>query len=460
MRPQGPPPAGAPFAKAPSQGQRQCPILQALLPLRAITAGSFVVAVGACSSGHAEHPVAPALAGTGPTNVALTPGSPKPSKDDSARETPRAPEAPDELPAWATEYAAPRPAPPADPALLPLVRACGEGDQDLHEVAQAVARRRSDHGQAPELDWTLAALARRGAPYVVPRVWSAQVPAHQDPLALARRIEHWARERAIRGESRCGVGELELEDGTRVVSVIQVDARADLAPLPLAPPLGQELTLEARLLVPATDVEVVVLPPEGLPRPVRPQLDGDRVRAKLRLDQAGPWVVQLLANDEGGPLPVLGATLWVAGLPTTTSEGQSVPGESAASPDYGPEDALFAMSNAARAASGLAPLARTPALDSLAREHALEMQKQGEIAHDAGFGNPSRRVETAGIAARAVGENVARGASIERVHRALWASPSHRSNLLFPHFDEIGIGVVAAPGGGYYATLLFIESRH
>jgi uncharacterized protein YkwD len=117
------------------------------------------------------------------------------------------------------------------------------------------------------------------------------------------------------------------------------------------------------------------------------------------------------------------------------------------------------MSNGARRASGLGPLTRSPVLDALAREHAQDMQKHGGISHDAGAGSPSRRVEAAGILARAVGENVARGATLARVHRALWASPSHRGNLLFPHFDEIGIGAVPAPDGGWYVALLFIESR-
>jgi uncharacterized protein YkwD len=152
-------------------------------------------------------------------------------------------------------------------------------------------------------------------------------------------------------------------------------------------------------------------------------------------------------------------TLWVGGPPAQAPEAQSVPGEAALTPEQSHENALLAMSNGARQASGLAPLARSPALDALALEHAREMQKQGGIAHDVGAGNPARRVEAAGIAARAVGENVARGATLTRVHRALWASPSHRGNLLFPHFDEVGIGVVPAAGGGLYVTLLFIESR-
>jgi uncharacterized protein YkwD len=429
--------------------------LQALLLWRGFVAAALVFGVGGCS--RVEHFAPPATAKT-PSERRSKTAPAQPPEQRASRGSPNDTERAATT-EWATDYAAPRPADPADPALSPLLRACGDGDEALHEVAQAVARHRSDQGQAPDLDWTLAALARRGAPYVVPRVWSAEIPAHREEPALAQRIHDWSRERPVRGESRCGVGELEREDGTRTLAVIQVDAQAELDPLPLAPALGDQLTLRARLLVPATDVEVVVLPPEGRPRPVLTESGSDRVQAKLRVDRPGPWVVQMLANDEGGPLPVLSVTLWAGGPPVAAPETRSVPGEAAATPDQSPENALLAMSNGARKASGLAPLARSSTLDALAREHAQEMQKQGRIAHDAGTGSPARRVEDAGIAAGAVGENVARGATIARVHRALWASPSHRGNLLFPHFDEIGIGVVPATGGGWYVTLLFIESR-
>jgi hypothetical protein len=246
-----------------------------------------------------------------------------------------------------------------------------------------------------------------------------------------------------------------------VLALVQVDARANLAPLPIAPAVGQTLTLDAEVDAQATDVELVVLPPQGRPRPVRVKLDGARVTAKLRLDQEGPWVVQLLANDEGGPLPVLSATLWAGGMPQASDAdaGRSVPGESAPTEGQSPEDALLSMSNAARTLSGLPALERSQKLDALAREHSQLMLERGAILHDAGDGPPPRRVETAGIAARSVGENVARAPSAARVHRILWQSPSHRGNLLFPHFDEIGIGMAAASDGQLYTTLLLIDSR-
>lgn len=294
---------------------------------------------------------------------------------------------------------------------------------------------------------------------MLPRAWSADVPADASDQDLVRRLGAWSTAQEARGTLRCGVGEVAREDGTRVVAAVQVDARARLAPVPLAPEVGQAIVLRAEIDVPATDFEVVVLPPQGRPRTLAAQHDGMRLSAKVRLDQAGPWVVQILANDDGGPLPVLSMALWPGGPPRTASEAKPVPGEDAAAGAGSPEDALFAMSNAARASVGLGALERNASLDALAERHAELMREQGSISHDAGDGAPSRRVEARGIRARSVGENVARAPAVGRVHRALWLSPSHRGNLLFPHFDEVGIGVSQGADGQLYAALLFIDSR-
>jgi uncharacterized protein YkwD len=64
-----------------------------------------------------------------------------------------------------------------------------------------------------------------------------------------------------------------------------------------------------------------------------------------------------------------------------------------------------------------------------------------DLAHDAGDGSPVDRLRAAGLDARDVGENVAHAPSIALAHRALWASPSHRANLLGAEFDRVGVAV-------------------
>jgi uncharacterized protein YkwD len=63
------------------------------------------------------------------------------------------------------------------------------------------------------------------------------------------------------------------------------------------------------------------------------------------------------------------------------------------------------------------------------------------LAHDTGDGDPVERLHDAGIAARDIGENIAHAISVPLAHRALWASPSHRANLL-GGFARAGVAVV------------------
>jgi uncharacterized protein YkwD len=117
------------------------------------------------------------------------------------------------------------------------------------------------------------------------------------------------------------------------------------------------------------------------------------------------------------------------------------------------------MLNAVRSAHGLPPLERHPVLDQLAQGHASQMKAERLLGHDVGHGDPERRIQDSGIPVRAAGENVARAGSISRVHRALWASPSHRANMLDPRFHAIGIGVASDPDGTLWAAEIFADLR-
>jgi uncharacterized protein YkwD len=85
------------------------------------------------------------------------------------------------------------------------------------------------------------------------------------------------------------------------------------------------------------------------------------------------------------------------------------------------------------------------------------MRRHGHAVHDAGDGSPDERVRAAGVTVSLVGENVARAASATLAHRALWASPSHRSNLLEPNYQVVGIGVVRDEDGTVWVSELFAK---
>jgi uncharacterized protein YkwD len=152
---------------------------------------------------------------------------------------------------------------------------------------------------------------------------------------------------------------------------------------------------------------------------------------------------------------VLEAIVHAGTTPPPRYVSTPAPGEDAGQPAKTDDEAMTRMVNAARVAEGLAALRRDPELDKLALEHSTEMRKQRVVGHDIGDGDPSARVGAAGITARITGENVASASTLEGAHRALWASPSHRGNLLFADFTRVGIAVVRGADGAVWVTELF-----
>jgi uncharacterized protein YkwD len=116
---------------------------------------------------------------------------------------------------------------------------------------------------------------------------------------------------------------------------------------------------------------------------------------------------------------------------------------------------MLRMVNAARAAEGIAPLKQDETLHKLAEAHSSEMLKARMVGHDVGAGDPLRRLRDAGVVARIAGENVASASSLAGAHRAIWASPSHRGNVLLDAFSRIGVAVARDADGTVWITELF-----
>jgi uncharacterized protein YkwD len=161
---------------------------------------------------------------------------------------------------------------------------------------------------------------------------------------------------------------------------------------------------------------------------------------------------------DGGPRPLLEALVFAGVEPPSEFIVPKAPGEEAAQAVKDPRAALYDMVNAARASERAAPLERDTRLEALAQAHAEAMLHAHKTAHDAGDGDLNQRLANAGLELRA-GENVAHAASASLSHRALWASPSHRENLLFPDFDAVGIGVAPDPDGTLWVCEVFASLR-
>jgi len=211
------------------------------------------------------------------------------------------------------------------------------------------------------------------------------------------------------------------------------------------------------MLVPAREVKVVLLGPRGGPKTVPSSLDGAKIRSTFAVDQPGLWLVQVLATVSTGPRPVLEAHVYAGVTPPTSFVRTPAPGEDVALRGGTESERLLRMMNAARRAEGLGELARDAVLERLAAEHAENMRKAGLLGHDVGDGGLRQRLEAAGAKEHLVGENVASATSIERAHRSIWASPSHRANLLHAEFRRAGVAVVRDQDGTAWVAEVFAD---
>ena len=106
------------------------------------------------------------------------------------------------------------------------------------------------------------------------------------------------------------------------------------------------------------------------------------------------------------------------------------------------EDQLLGLINAVRESRHLAPLTMSGVLRTVARYHSRDMAVNGYIGHGAANGESFlARLAQAVSRGRRVGENVAAGVDVERIHSAFVHSPGHLKNLLNPRFTQVGIGV-------------------
>lgn len=346
---------------------------------------------------------------------------------------------------WVTQSASPLAASPADSSDKSVVAACGGGiDAALATVATSLASDLAAKGELPdaqEIEWRQR---KAGDPHVWPKTWGAR--GQLDRVLLAKQVAAWLGPNASR--MRCGVASTKM-GGKEAIAVIAIDPVGDLAPVPTHAKVGAWIDLDAKLREGASEGRVVVLPPSGVPKTILSSTTAkNHVKARFPLGKAGRWVVQVLADVGNGPRPVLETEIFAGVDPPDAPPSNAVPGEDAGDGVADPEAALLARLNGARTAEGLPTLKEDKTLTKVARAHAEAMHKAHLLGHDVGDGDPAARVVDAGASFKLVGENVAKAKAERTAHRALYASPSHRANLLDTRFKKIGIGVVVDPKTG------------
>jgi uncharacterized protein YkwD len=126
------------------------------------------------------------------------------------------------------------------------------------------------------------------------------------------------------------------------------------------------------------------------------------------------------------------------------------------------ERKAFDIINRQRSGKGLAPLRWNDELARVARLHSENMARHRFFSHTGRDGlSVNHRARQLGVRGfRAIGENIAfnQGFSkpVEMACQHWMTSPGHRGNILDRGWTESGIGVAAAPDGGYFFTQVFI----
>lgn len=363
--------------------------------------------------------------------------------------------APFRFESWARETRSPRIAKP-DASLQEFQRKCGLPDTALEAVADRLARDLSFGSRPDDLDRLAFALRASGSPYVWPRAWSLVVPAGETNAdVLTSHLQRWLSSFDDGGQRRCGLSRVKGQTEITYAAVAS-DVVADLVtPLPTRVRTGQWLDLQVQLLREASESKVILEGTRDEPQAVPASIVDNQVRARFPIPGPGPWLIQVLATMDTGPRPVVEAQVFADQEPPKELEFLPAPGESGKGPAADLAGSLFLMLNAARLEEGRKTLSRDARLDQLATQHAMAMLAAGHIGHDVGDGSPKARLENAGIFAALAGENVAHAADVVRTHRALWASPSHRSNILHRGFRNVGLAVIRAPDSTVWACELF-----
>ena len=248
------------------------------------------------------------------------------------------------------------------------------------------------------------------------------------------------------------------DDEHSVLALLLGERKAQLQPFPRRlekAPARQRLCFELRAPLVRPSV-YVTRPSGGVDRlgeissqgsgscaPVTFQLNGRHALEILGEGPEGPEVAAMFSVEVGPASPVaLSPALADGPEPSSPEEART---------------RLLARVNALRTAAGVSPVRPDARLEAVAQAYADRMAIQHFFAHVSPDGDAlPDRLEQAGYAYGASGENLGMASGPLAAHAAIEESPGHRKNLLDPAFDRVGFGLARqARDGG--SELLLVE---
>jgi len=125
------------------------------------------------------------------------------------------------------------------------------------------------------------------------------------------------------------------------------------------------------------------------------------------------------------------------------------------------EQQVVQLVNAERQKNGLPALYYDSAISDVARTKSQDMADNHYFAHNSPtYGMASDMLLRFGITWAAWGENIAKGQKTPEIVVSEWmASPTHRENILSPHFSLIGVGYYVDSSGTPYWTQMFTDDN-
>jgi len=113
------------------------------------------------------------------------------------------------------------------------------------------------------------------------------------------------------------------------------------------------------------------------------------------------------------------------------------------------EDSFVQHINDERSSRGIRTVVVRSDLVEVARRWSAHMAQTQTVSHDPNIAN-----EISGWTA--LGDNVGRGPDVDSLHQAFMNSPEHRSIILDPRYNQVGVGVVES-NNTLYVTEIFVQ---
>ncbi len=254
--------------------------------------------------------------------------------------------------------------------------------------------------------------------------------------------------------SHFGLGCATNASGSAVVVALFTERKAWLEPFPREVEPGVAQMLRGELTFPRYDAQVFVTGPKGTTRHRSLATEArNRFAVRVPFPEPGRYTVEVVAQSVKGP--EVAALFQVQAGPETPSTPRAVDARSDPLDDAQATAAVLSAINHRRRAAGLAPLARSSLLDTLAADHCAEMARLGYFAHVSPIqGDVAARARKAGFRYVRITENLGEASGALEAHRLIEASPGHLANVLDPGVELAGIGVSRVQRGGLSNVLV------